>query len=216
MLFLQRCTGDVTPVKTIKEQVFKVDTIDRDNSHLIDSFNRVIDKKDSKIAKGNSDYDDLKAEYLNYQNDIEDSLKHRYIPDSCKLLVADLKSQFNKLKGASDKKDNLSKEIINDLREQTNTQKSFLVSKDTLYKRLHNSFDTCIAQQKTLERVNKSLQPRRSISAGIITEIGYASPYRFDAGVSFYLNTKKGSSIGVGILTNQRIQISVSKQLFKF
>jgi len=174
LIYLLTChkKTEVAPViKPSTEVVQAMINVDSLKSAVADSFTTVIVDKDVLIRKQNSEYDDLMAEYLNYQNDIQNSLADKKIPDTCRPIVAALSKQFTQLKNTSMQKDKAAKTLISSLNEQNRNKDNFLSAKDKSYKDLHNVLDTCVKGYKQLEQALKKAQPHNKLAIGIVSNV---------------------------------------------
>lgn len=187
-------------VKPLTEIVQEKVDLDAITKHISDSFTNEIKEKDKKIQRYSSEYDDLLAEYLNYQNDISQTLTTS-IPDTCKPIVSALTKQFNQLKKTSTDKDNSARNLITSLREQGRTKDKFLAAKDTAIKGYITLLDTCTKGYATLEKTVKKLQPTNKLAIGVVGNFYPVLGY----GIGLDFVHKKGIIISLsGMMMNDK------------
>lgn len=144
-----------------------------------------------------------------------ESLLNEIIPDTCLEYQNKMRVQYGNLKTETDKYKASATKTISTLQSLNNTQKSFLAQKDKEYKLIHNSFDTCIAQQKILEKYVNKVQPKREISAGVSAITSYLN-FKPQIGLIIGYRNKSGTQVTLGYYTNNYVSLSLSKPLFRF
>lgn len=219
IIFLWKSCNNPQPVPTVitGEQVMDtINLIDEEREQLNDSFALVKQKQDREIAKNKSEYDDLMAEYLNYQNDIESSLSNKKIPDTCKPIVAALSKQFDKLKTTSANKDKAASSTINSLTAKTKTQDAQLKEANKSYLKMKSIADTCSKSLTAMEKYAKQIKPKREINIGLSGMGNYAGNLNPAVGVTLGFRSKKGLDISASVYTNKVASVTLKKTLFKF
>lgn len=218
IIFLWKSCNNPQPVPTVitGEQVMDtINLIDEEREQLNDSFALVKQKQDREIAKGRSEYDDLLAEYLNYQNDITSALQ-KPVPDTCKPIVAALSKQFNQLKNTSANKDKAASNTINSLTAKTKTQDAQLKEADKSYLRMKSIADTCSKSLSALERYISKTKSKSEINIGLSGMGNYAGNLNPAVGLTLGFRSKKGLDISASVYTNKIASITIKKTLFKF
>lgn len=207
-----------TPVTTPTETQVQVQVADEVlRQFYADSFFNIIRQKNNLVIKLRIAHDDLMAEYLNYQNDISNTLG-RPVPDTCKPIVALLNSQFAKLVATNSKKDSAAKTVITALHILNFEKDNFLNEKERAYSKLKNNFDVCIANAKVNEAYIKKINPKRGIYAGI-TAISNAATIYSGIGVNIDYMNRNGTSYGVGVIQMGSViqyTVCIKTRLFKF
>jgi hypothetical protein len=212
LIYLLTCNKktEVAPViKPSTEVVTAMINVDSIKSAVADSFTTVIVDRDVLIRKQNSEYDDLLAEYLNFQNDLTSALQ-KPVPDTCKPIVAALSKQFNQLKNTSTQKDKSANTLINSLKEQNKNKDKFLAAEKKSYKDLHNVLDTCVKGYKQLEQAVKKLQPHNKLAVGVVANVYPVFGY----GIGADFIHKKGTIVSVSamMMNNQTYgQVGIKK-----
>lgn len=204
----------VKPSTEIVQEKIDLDAITK---HISDSFTNEIQQKDKVIQRYSSDYDDLMAEYLNYQNDISQTLTNTPIPDTCREIVATLNRQFTTLKKSSTDKDNTARNLITSLRQQNLTKDRFISAKDTAIKKYISLLDTCTKGYAVMENYIKKSKPKSEIYAGV-SMLGNPNKILNGYGISLGLRNKKGTQFEISAINiNNTINygLSIKKRLFK-
>lgn len=215
MLFLQRCSPDpVLPVKTVaqQQQVAKVDSIA--SKAYKDSVRTVMAYKDLELAKANRDWVTLANQYNDLQLGMTDLLNTQ-VPDSCKDIQDRLRAQFLQVVNTGQLKDSAHNQIIQGKDDIIKSKDVLLDRATTDFSRLRSNLDTCFKQQTILTAINKSLQPRRSVIAGISSMVWPNLGIGFNLG----LLDRKGRMFEGGIMlfkNSVNYSISYKKTLFKF
>jgi hypothetical protein len=201
----------VTPTSVLKE-IVRVDSIA--SKKYSDSVDKVIAYYKNISNKSERESDSLAGIYQVLLNDMNDVLTLS-LPDTCepfRLAVADLNK---KLSLSTAQQEAACKSALN-------AQKNIVTQKDKLianskkdYTNLKKVFDTCIANQTALEKYIKKIKPRREIGVGLIGQSTWITPYKFEGGPMIYYRGKNGTQISAGVLTSQRVQLTISKPLFK-
>lgn len=220
LLYLVTCNRKVTPIETpqvipVKEQVKAVASVDSLKKVIGDSFVLVQTKLENKANEYYKKWQSTDVKLSMAERAVDDLLNEPANPDTCKEILQKVQDGFNTVKKTYIQKDEQAKGAIKTLQQLTQSQKSFLTQKDKEYKLLHTSFDTCIAQQVKLEKINKALTPKHEIGIGanVITNYLNLKP---QVGANLYYRTKNGTQVTLGYYTNNLISLSLSKPLIRF
>ena len=145
-----------------------------------------------------------------------DDLFAKNVPDTCKAIVAQLQAQYQKVSISSRAQQNACEKAVMSLRSASQEQERLIAKSAQDYSLLRRHFDAAMIYQTTLSKQLKQLKPKHSIGAGVFGEANYTLPYTFAAGLQVYYRDRKGTQLSLGVLTNQRVQLGISKNLFNF
>lgn len=219
LLYISFCNKPVTPVekpvvKTTTEQVKAVASIDSVRKVIGDSFILVIKDKEQLSNKYFYKWQETDVKLTMAERAVE-SLLNEIIPDTCLEYQNKMRVQYGNLKTETDKYKNNATKSITTLQSLATTQKSFLAQKDKEYKLIHNSFDTCIAQQKILEKYIKKIEPKRELSGGISAITSYLN-FKPQVGIILGYRNKTGTELTLGYYTNNTVSLSLKRPLIRF
>jgi len=202
------------PVTSVKDQKDSVRIINQLSDAQRDSINELVGKAEEVAATAIFQRDNAQADNLQIQKEM-DALLSEPVPDTCTVVVAKISTLNQKLKESALKQTKDCNAAINAKNGVIKNKDGIIAIDKKQINSLRASLDTAFKQQSTLQANIKKLKPRASIGIGVIGEMGWVQPYKFDAGFQLYYHSKNGTQIGVGVLSSQRAQLTYSKTLFK-
>ena len=179
-------------------------------SKLVDSISKVADFYRSEADKSKLDFSKLKKDYSDLSDDYGKVLS--MLPQD-NPLAAELKSKYEGLQVASNKKDKACQDAIISLDGQVSAQKSLINTQDSAIAALRSSLRSCVGYSDELKKYADGLKARGKGYVGF-SMIGTNKNWIAGAGVNAGFISKKGNIFEAGAFTlNQTIygQISLKK-----
>lgn len=180
-----------------------------------DSVNALIEKLMIDANTALFDRDNALADNLQMQHEM-DGLLTEEIPDTCKPFKDAIDALNKKQVLSNNQKDAACDRAIQRVQEINAQKNAMLGLSKQEYLKLKVNFDKSLQYQQVLMMEVADLKPKHSLGVGVTTEISYILPLKFDAGIQLYYQDRKGTRVTAGLLTNQRVQLSLTKSLFKF
>lgn len=220
IVYLAFCNKSSIPepvVKTVKEQqiILQHDTVE--HKFNTDSINKIISDLTGKANYWHNAFNVSANEAVSLQNSLSDYISHTVIPDTCKDIVANIQSQFERVIAANRKANEDCNNTIN-FKDLIIGQKDAVIKEDsTAYRKMIDNVDTALAQQKKLTDYIKKIRPRTTIYVGAIAT-GSKEKYFSGFGINLGLMNKKGTmyeagAIQMGLQTHY--SLSIKKPLFR-
>lgn len=220
IIFLIKCPGKplpvLQPVTSIAEQKTVVIHDSIVSKRLGDSVARQIDYWVKQELAVELDRDEIAMQNLKLQDQMDAAVTNTTIPDTCKPYAAQIQVLNAKLKQSTIDATTACNSTINAKNNIISNKDLVINNAKKDYLKLRAALDTCWTQQSKLQSNIKLLKPKSSIGIGITSAVGWITPYKFDMGAFLYFRNKVGTQISVGFLTTQQVQLSYSKNLFKF
>jgi len=207
----------VTQLPSVNEQKAIVKTDSIASKHYTDSVQIIIKQANKAAENFFNEWQASEDRYNDLEKGMTDLFDKQPIPDTCKVIVAQLNEQFKRLSQSSKQKDNACTMAIEGQKAIVR-QKDVVIGKQTIdFARLKENLDISINAQTSLNKQIKQLKPKREIYVGA-NVVGNPEKYLAAYGASIGFMNKKHTQIEVGAFQMKSViyyQLSFKKTLFR-
>lgn len=212
-LYSHQPTPDVIPVPT-QQATIKHDTVIAKANY--DSVQMIIFRETENADQWHNAFNIASNEKSILENSLTAYIATTSVPDTCKQFQQQIMQQFQQVVAADAIATKASVNTINTQAEIIK-QKDVIIKNDSIaYRKMIANADTCLKQQTTLTKINKTLQPQHSLNVGLTAMSKYTLPLNAGIGVSLSYRNKKGTEWEAAIYTNKEVVVGVKIKLFNF